>query len=52
MVTATAPSVAHASHASTISGQFSEWMSTLSPLAMPFARKPHGQAAHVGEQLA
>jgi len=40
VVTATAPSVAHASHDSTISGQFSAWMSTLSPRAMPRALIP------------
>ena len=40
VVTATAPSVAQARNDSTISGQFSEWISTLSPLAMPRAARP------------
>jgi hypothetical protein len=32
--------VAHANHDNTISGQFSEWMSTASPLATPRAARP------------
>ena len=51
VVTATAPSVAQASHASTISGQFSEWMSTLSPLAMPRAARPAARPRTSVEQL-
>ena len=48
VVTATAPTVAQASHASTISGQFSAWMSTSSPGPMPRSREAGGQAVHVG----
>jgi hypothetical protein len=40
VVTATAPSVAHASQARSISGEFSAWMSTLSPTPRPRSRIP------------
>ena len=40
VVTPTAPRVAHAYHARTISGQLSEWMSTLSPATTPRRASP------------
>ena len=40
VVTATAPTVAQAYQARTISGLLSQWMTTLSPLVMPRAARP------------
>ena len=40
VVTPTAPTVAQASQARTISGQFSEWIRTLSSRPMPRAARP------------
>ena len=41
VVTATEPTKAEAYQAIIISGQFSAWMSTLSPLTTPRAISPH-----------
>ena len=40
VVTPIAPTAAHANHDSTISGEFSEWMRTRSPLAIPRPASP------------
>ena len=51
VVTATAPNVAQASHASSISGQLSAWIRTLSPTSIPRSRKPGREVVRGRDEL-